>query len=161
MGSGSNVTTHLRKWGLWEIDTRWNKQGNSKNVSLGNQDWWNQYRKQNKQEKEKSKVKVGFPGGSMVMNPPANAGDTGSIPGLRRSPGVGNGNSLQYSCLGNSMDREAWWATVHGMAKNQTQLSKWAHTQDIWFKLHPFHCYFRPVTIRRFKTTHVAYIIFL
>ena len=65
--------------------------------------------------------------GSVIKNPPANAGDTGdvgSIPGSGRSPGVGNGNSLQYSCLGNSMDREAWWATVHGMAKNQTQLSK-------------------------------------
>ena len=63
----------------------------------------------------------------MVKNPPANAGDirdVGLIPGSGRSPGVGNGNSLQYSCLGNSMDREAWWATVHGMAKNQTQLSK-------------------------------------
>ena len=63
----------------------------------------------------------------MINNPPANAGDTGdvgSIPGSGRAPGVGNGNSLQYSFLGNSMDREAWWATVHGMAKNQTQLSK-------------------------------------
>ena len=44
----------------------------------------------------------------MVMNPPGNAGDTGSIPGLRRSPGEGNGNSLQYSYLGNPMDRGAW-----------------------------------------------------
>ena len=64
---------------------------------------------------------------SLVKNLPANAGDTGdmgSIPGSGRAPGVGNGNSLQYSCLGNSMDREARWATVHGMAKNQTQLSK-------------------------------------
>ena len=54
-----------------------------------------------------------------------NAGDTGdlsSIPGLGRSPGEGNGNPLQYSCLGNAMDRGAWWATVHGMAKNWTQL---------------------------------------
>ena len=55
---------------------------------------------------------MGFPGGSMVKNPPANAGDTGdlgSITGLGRSPGVGNGNPLQYSCLENSMDRGAWW----------------------------------------------------
>ena len=57
-----------------------------------------------------------FPGDSVVKNLPANAGDTrdvGSIPGLGRSPGVGNGNLLQYSCLGNPMDRGAWQATVH------------------------------------------------
>ena len=56
----------------------------------------------------------------MVKNPPANAGDMGLIPGSGRSPGRGNGNSLQYSCLGNPMDREAWRATVHGVAKSQT-----------------------------------------
>ena len=50
----------------------------------------------------------------MVKNIPANAGDVGSIPGSGRSPGVGNGNVLQYSCLGTSVDRGAWWATVHG-----------------------------------------------
>ena len=60
---------------------------------------------------------LGFPGGSVVKNPPANAGDTGSIPGLGRSPGEGNGNPLQYSYLGNSMDRGAWQATVHGVTK--------------------------------------------
>ena len=53
----------------------------------------------------------------MVKNPPANAGDLGSIPGSERSPGGRNGNPLQYSCLENSMDRGAWWATVHGVAK--------------------------------------------
>ena len=53
----------------------------------------------------------------MVKNPPANAGDPGSIPGLGRSLGVGNVSTLQYSCLENSMDRGAWWATVHGVAK--------------------------------------------
>ena len=54
----------------------------------------------------------------MVKNPPAStgdAGDVGSIPGSARSPGEGNGNPLQYSCLGNTMDREAWQATVHGV----------------------------------------------
>ena len=53
----------------------------------------------------------------MVKNPPANAGDAGLIPGPGSSPGEGNGNPLQYSCLGNLMDREAWWATVHGVAE--------------------------------------------
>ena len=63
---------------------------------------------------------MGFPDGSVVKNPPANAGDsghTGSIPRLGRSPGEGNGNLFQYSCLGNPMDRGSWWATVHGVAK--------------------------------------------
>ena len=50
-------------------------------------------------------------------------GDVCSIPGLGRSPEEGNGNPLQYSCLGNPMDRGDWWATVHGVAKSQTQLS--------------------------------------
>ena len=50
-----------------------------------------------------------------------NAGDPGSIPGSVRSPGEGNGDPLQYSCLENPMNREAWWATVHGVAKNETE----------------------------------------
>ena len=57
------------------------------------------------------------------MNPLANAGDAGLIPGSGRSPGEGDGNPLQYSCLENPTDRGAWRATVHGMAKSQTQLS--------------------------------------
>ena len=68
----------------------------------------------------------GFPGGRVVKNLPANAGDArdlGSVSGSGRSPGVGNGNPLQYSCLENSMDREAWRATVHGVAKSQTRLN--------------------------------------
>ena len=66
---------------------------------------------------------MGFPGGLVVKSLPASEGDTGSIPGLGRSPGAGSGNPLQYSCLENSMDRGAWWATVHGVTKNQTQLN--------------------------------------
>ena len=61
----------------------------------------------------------------MVKDLPANAGDIRdlvSIPGLGRSPGGGHGNPLQYSCLENPMDRGAWQATIHGVAKNQTQL---------------------------------------
>ena len=63
---------------------------------------------------------MGFPGDSVVKNLPANAGDirdAGSIPGSGRSPGEGNGNPLQYSCLENSIDRGACWATVHGVAR--------------------------------------------
>ena len=59
---------------------------------------------------------MGFPGGSVVNNLPTNAGDMSLIPGSGRSPGGGNGNPLQYSCLGNPADRVAWWATVHEVA---------------------------------------------
>ena len=67
----------------------------------------------------------GFPGGTVVKNLPAIAGDSrdwGLIPGSGRSPGRGKVNPLQYSCLGNPMNRGAWWAAVHGVAKSQTQL---------------------------------------
>jgi len=66
---------------------------------------------------------LGFPGSSMVKNLPPRAGDAkdvGSIPGLGRCPGLGNGNPFQYSHLENSMHRGAWWATVHGVAKSWT-----------------------------------------
>ena len=59
----------------------------------------------------------------MVKNLPANAGDMGLIPGLGRSPGEGNGNPLQYSCLGNPLDRGAWQSTAYAAAKSQTQVS--------------------------------------
>ena len=62
----------------------------------------------------------GFPGGSVVKNPPANAGDKDLIPGSGRSSGGGNGNPLQYSCLGNPMDRGTWQATAHGVTKSRT-----------------------------------------
>ena len=68
----------------------------------------------------------GFPGSFSSKESPSNAGDArdmGLIHGLGRSPGVGNGNLLQDSCLENPMDRGAWWATVHGVAKSRTQLS--------------------------------------
>ena len=62
----------------------------------------------------------GFPGGSVVKNPPVNAGDMSSIPGLGRSPGVGNVNPLWYSCLDKPTDREAWWAAVLGVSQSDT-----------------------------------------
>ena len=64
----------------------------------------------------------GFPGYSEGKEFACNAGDKGSIPGSGRSPGEGNGNPLQYSCLENSMDRGAWWAAVHRVTKSRTGL---------------------------------------
>ena len=66
---------------------------------------------------------MGFPGGSEVKVSACNVGDLGLIPGSGRSPGEGNGNPLQYSCLENPKDKGAWWATVHGVAKSRTRLS--------------------------------------
>ena len=66
-------------------------------------------------------ILLGFPGGSDGNEFACRTGDLGSIPGLeKRSPGEGNGYTLQYSCLGNPMDRGAWWATVPGVAKSRT-----------------------------------------
>ena len=70
-----------------------------------------------------------FPGGSDGKASAYNAGDLGSIPGSGRSPGKGNGNPLQYSCLENSVDGGAWQATVHGVAKNRTRLSDFTFTE--------------------------------
>ena len=64
----------------------------------------------------------GFFGGSVVKNLPANTGDLGLIPGWGRSPGEGNGNPFQYSCLGNFMDRGAWQAAVREVTKSQMRL---------------------------------------
>ena len=66
---------------------------------------------------------MGFPGGLDGKESACSVGDLGSIPRLGRSPGGGHGNSLQYSCLENPMDRRAWQAIVHGVAKSQTRLS--------------------------------------
>ena len=63
---------------------------------------------------------LGFPAGSVGKEYAYNTGDPNSIPGWERSSGEGNGNPFQYSCLKNSMDRGAWWATVGGVAKSQT-----------------------------------------
>ena len=73
-------------------------------------------------------ITLGFLGGSEDKASACNAGDPGSIPGLGRSPGEGNDNPLQYSCLENPMDRGIWRATVHGVAKSWTQLSDFIHT---------------------------------
>ena len=89
----------------------------------------------------------GFPGGSVVKNPPANEGDAGAaglIPGLRRSPGVGNVNPLQYSSLENSMDRGACGAAVHGVTKSRTQLN----TQS---RIHTPKLYAEPTVYQAFS----------
>ena len=72
-------------------------------------------------------ISWGFPAGSDSKVSAHDAGDPGSMPGLGRSPGEGNGNPLQYSCLENSMDGGAWWATVHGVTKSRTWLSDFTH----------------------------------
>ena len=68
-------------------------------------------------------LSTAFPGGSDNKESACNAGDSGSIPGLGRSLGEGNGNPLQYSCLEKSMDRGVWWATVQQVTKGRTRLS--------------------------------------
>ena len=78
-----------------------------------------------------------FPGGSDGKASAYNVGDPGSIPGLGRSPGEGNGNPLQYSCLENPMEGRSWYATVHGVAKSRTQLSDFTFT----FSLIEFRTY--------------------
>ena len=65
----------------------------------------------------------GFPGGSEGKESAVNKGDPGSIPNSGQSPGEGNDNPLQFSCLGNPLDREAWWTEVHRVIKSRTQLS--------------------------------------
>ena len=84
-------------------------------------------------------LRSGFPGGSVVKNPPANAGDAGVmglIPGSGRCPGVGNSNLLQYSCLENSLDRGVWWATQSMESYTTEQLS--TQGLEIWASFHVF-----------------------
>ena len=70
-----------------------------------------------------------YPGDLVIKNPPANAGDTGWIPGSGRSPGGGHGNPLQYSCLRNPMDRGGWRATVHVVVQSQTEVQSCTSVQ--------------------------------
>ena len=93
----------------------------------------------------------------LVKNPVANAGDTRDadvIPGSGRSLERGNGNLFQYSCLGNPMDRRAWWTKVHRVPENHTRLSYWAHVKLNYFII----CYYKPTCsqhkpIKYFKFT--------
>ena len=84
----------------------------------------------------------GFPYSSVGKESACNAGDLGSIPGSGKSPGEGNGNPLQYSCLENPMERGSWRATVHGVAKSRTRLSDFTVlycTVPLLKELHIFH----------------------
>ena len=77
----------------------------------------------------------------LVKNPPANAGDTSSVPVLERFPGGGHGHPLQYSCLENPTDRRAWRAAVHRVAKSWMWLCDWTHTHSVqWYKFLSKHC---------------------
>ena len=79
-------------------------------------------------------LSVGFPSSMVVKNPPTNARDTGAkglISGSERSPG----NPLQYSCLDNSLDRGAWWVTVHGVSKSRTELSTQSCKFSLWLEI--------------------------
>ena len=78
---------------------------------------------------------MGFRGGSDNKDYACNTGDLGLIPGLGRSPGEGNGNPLQYSCLENPIDRRAWGAAAHGVAKSRTQLSNWTEVTELQMEL--------------------------
>ena len=102
--------------------------------SPASNDLWNYYERSSgngSKEFNSFILKMASQAAIVVKNPPANAGDTrdaGLIPGSGRSPGVGNGNPVQYSCLGNPMDRGAW--QVPGVTKSQTRLSNWALTSS-------------------------------
>ena len=74
---------------------------------------------------------MGFPGGSDSKESTCNSGDPGSIPRVRRSPGEGNGYLLQYACLGNAKEREAWQAAVHGIAKSWAQLNNYHSLKSV------------------------------
>jgi len=96
----------------------------------------------------------------VVKNRPASAGDrsdTGSVPGLGRLPGGGNGNPLQYSCLGNPMDREAWWAAVHRVAKSRTRIEVTSHTCTLLVRKQCLQTYMN-VTLIWGKCTMMIYM---
>ena len=114
-----------------------------------------------------------FPGGSEVKASACNVGDLGSIPGSGRSPGEGNGNPPQYSCLENPMDVEAWWATVHGVAKSWIRLSDFTFTftvkfaQTFVYRDHYIYCFEEqknlPSALRRnrFSASQVCFLYIL
>ena len=115
---GQSTAYWLLTWQSWDIIMRLIWQSNEKIL--------------NKSESSSQLIMIFLlvPGGSDGKASAYNAGDPGSIPGSGRSPGEGNGNPLQYSCLENPMDGGAWWATVHGVAESWTRLSDF--TSSLW-----------------------------
>ena len=137
------------KWWMWNIHTMEYYPAVESNKALVPAAIWinlkNNYAKWNKPDKkghiyELSRLGIsidleGCPGGTSGKEPPANGGDirdTSSIPGWGWSPGGGHGNPLQYSCLENPMDRGAWRATVHGVAKRWTQMKQLSSYTQTW-----------------------------
>ena len=99
---------------------------------------------------------VNFPSGSDDKESAYNTGDLGLIPGLGRSPGGGHGNPLQYSCLETPMDRGAWWAIVHGVAKSRTQLSNHAHTHPCFSMYQYFIILYGQIIFHRMNLPHIT-----
>ena len=98
-----------------------------------------------------------YPGASPVRNLPVNAGDMGLMPGLGGSPGEGNGNPLQYSSLGNPMDRGGWWARVHEFAQSPTGHTDRTTTLLIWYLIHLFLSFLK---IQRWqKANDISYAV--
>ena len=110
---------------------------------------------------------VGFPGGSDGKESTCNAAEPGSIPGLGRSPGEGNGNPLQYSYLATSMNRGAWWAKVHGVAKSWTKLNDQHFHFDVvglsglWKLGHKVYCDYSSKTTGREQRSGLSLVVLL
>ena len=98
---------------------------------------------------------MGFPDGSVGKNLPTNARDRGCIPGSARPSGEGNGNPLQYSCLGNAMDRGAWRATAHEITKSCTLLSTHAYTLSICACVYSLFYIFLDYSLYMFQHQHI------
>ena len=97
---------------------------------------------------------IGFPKWLSGKESTCDAGDSGSIPGLGRSPGGGNGNLLHYSCLGNPMDRGGWWAAVHGVTKESDTTE-----QRLYILLHMFSKEVKLYTLNSFLLTSVLLLL--
>ena len=113
----SSCLENLTDRGAWWANSPWGHKESDKRNSLA------QHGTSRQLGKKKEAVEWGFPGGSDGKESACNVRDLGLILGSERSPGEGNGNPLQYSCLDYSMDRGDWWATVHGIAESQTRLA--------------------------------------
>ena len=110
--------------------------------------WWAAVHGVAKSRTRLSNFTLGYSSSSMVKNLPANAEVAGLIPGSGESPLTGNGNPFQYSCLGNHMDREAWWATVHGVARVRHDSA--TEQQRCHFYHYLFLCSFNFLSVLRF-----------